>query len=65
MALRILRKVASDIKTNEFYTIMADETKDKSNQEQVVVVFRHVYEDLNVHVDFVGFHLENSMTPLH
>ncbi len=61
MALRILRKVASDIKTNEFYTIMADETTDKSNREQVVVVFRHVDEDLNVHEDFVGFHQVNSI----
>ena len=61
MALRILRKVAGNIKSNEFYTIMADETTDKSNREQVVLVFRHVDDDLNVHEDFVGFHQVNSI----
>ncbi|XP_052271528.1 52 kDa repressor of the inhibitor of the protein kinase-like [Dreissena polymorpha] len=61
MALCILGKVASDIKTNKFFTIMADETTDKSNQEQVVLVFRHVDKDLNVHEDFVGFHRVHSI----
>ncbi|XP_052268596.1 uncharacterized protein LOC127869976 [Dreissena polymorpha] len=35
---------------------MADETTDKANREQVVLVFRHVDMDFNVHEDFVGLH---------
>ncbi|XP_052268522.1 zinc finger MYM-type protein 1-like [Dreissena polymorpha] len=61
MAIHIIHKVASNIKTNEFYTIIADEKTDKSNREQVVLVFRHVDEDLNVHEDFVGFHQVHSI----
>ena len=56
MALKILREIGSQIKHAKFYTMMADETTDSANREQVVLVFRWVDDDLNVHEDFVGLH---------
>ena len=35
MALSILRKIAVNLRTTEFYTIMVDECTDISNHEQV------------------------------
>ena len=32
-----------------FFSIMADETTDKSNREQVVIVIRHVNTELVAH----------------
>ena len=37
MALRILREIAFNIRSSVFYTIMADETADVSNKEQLVI----------------------------
>ena len=42
MAFKILREIAENIKNSGFFSIMADETKDTSNGEQVVIVIRHV-----------------------
>jgi len=40
----------------KFFTLMADEATDAGNKEQLVIVFRWVDENLNVHEDFVGLH---------
>ncbi|XP_053398113.1 zinc finger MYM-type protein 1-like [Mercenaria mercenaria] len=61
MALGILRRVAANIGTNRFYSIMVDEATDQSNREQVVLVLRHVDSDLNVHEDFIGLYLVHSI----
>ena len=37
MALNVLREVAASLHTSTFYTLMADETTDMSNREQVVL----------------------------
>ena len=37
MALEVLREVATNLHSTEFYTIMVDETIDASNHEQVVI----------------------------
>ena len=54
MTLGILKEVSENIKNAKFFTIMADETADVANKEQVVICFRWVDDDLNVHEDFVG-----------
>lgn len=35
MSLSVLRKIASEIQTSEFFTIMIDECTDVANKEQV------------------------------
>ena len=44
MGVSILRKVAADCQVSPFLTIMADETTDVSNQEQVTPFVRWVTE---------------------
>ena len=53
-ALRILRDIASNIRSSVFYTVMADETADVSNKEQLVICIRWVDDDLTAHEDFIG-----------
>lgn len=40
MALKVLGDVASRIHTSSCYSLMADETTDVSNQEQLTIVLR-------------------------
>ena len=61
IALRILREIAQDIRNSTFFSIMADETTDKSNREQVVIVIRHVDENLLVHEEFIGLSMVESL----
>ena len=56
MALRVLREIAQNIQNALIYTIMADETADVSNKEQLVLCIRWVDDDLVVHEDFIGMH---------
>ena len=44
-----------------FYAIMADETTDCSNREQLVVCLRWVDNDLQVHEDFIRLHVVESI----
>ena len=54
MALQILREVAARIQRSTFFSIMADETTDMSNREQLVICLRWVDDDLVPHEDFIG-----------
>ena len=54
MGLKLMRNVAANIRSAKFYTIMADETADVSNTEQLVICIRWVDDDLNIHEDFIG-----------
>ena len=56
MALLILRDVIPCIKESRLYSIMADESTDITNQEQLVICIRWVDKDLNPHEDFIGLH---------
>ena len=56
MALGLLRERASSIQSVKFYTIMADETADIFNEEQLVICFRWVDEALSIHEGFIGLH---------
>ena len=57
MAVKVLRGVSDRLRTSPFYAIMADETTDSANKEQVVVVLRWVdTKDFSVHEDFIGLY---------
>ena len=60
MALQVLKEVASSLQSSEFYSVLADETADSSNKEQLVVCIRWVDDKLEAHEEFIGLtHLEN------
>ena len=56
MAFRVLHEIARNIQNAVIYTIIADETTDVSNKEQLVFCLRWVDDDLMVHEDFIGMH---------
>ena len=56
MAVKLLGDITKRIQKVKFFTLMADETTDAGNKEQLVIVFRWVDEKLNVHEDFIGLH---------
>ena len=56
MAHACLREITKELQMAQYYTIMADETTDSSNKEQLVNVFRYVDDDLHVHEEFVGLY---------
>ena len=61
LGLQILRDIASNLQRSPFLTIMADETTDKSNQEQVTLFLRWVADDLQVNEEFLGLYHVNSI----
>lgn len=61
MAVNVLRNIATSIQKAKFYSVMADEVTDASNKEQVIVCFRTVDENFEVHEDFVGIHAVESI----
>jgi len=61
MAEQVLRHIAEQIQSTVYFTVMVDETADCSNNEQVVLVFRWVGEDLVPHKDFIGLYLTDSI----
>ena len=58
MAKEVLDEIATNIQSADLFTVMADESTDASNKEQVVVVIRWVDKSLDVHEDFI--HLYNT-----
>ena len=51
MGLSLLRKLLSDIRSAEFFSVIADEATDISNKEQMTVCIRWVDEDFLIHED--------------
>ena len=47
MAMYILRSIVKNIKDSSYYNIIADETTDTTNNEQLVIYIRWVDSDLN------------------
>ena len=43
---RVLREITGDLQTSPFLTLMADETTDATNKEQVTLVLHWVTEEL-------------------
>ena len=56
MALEILRDIAKNIQSADFFAILADETGGISNTEQLVFCIRWVDDVLQVHEEFIGLH---------
>ena len=50
----MLQSITKELQSSPFVTVMADETTDCSNREQVTIVVRHVAENLEVHEEFIG-----------
>ena len=48
-------KILEEVKAAGHYSIIADETTDTSNSEQLSIVLRFVDADLNVREEFLGF----------
>ena len=49
MGHQVLRDIAADLQASSFLTVMADETTDSLNHDQVTLIFRLVTKDLQVH----------------
>ena len=62
MAHKVLRSLLSDISSRKWYAIMADETRDISNHEQLVLCIRSVSEDYVVHEDMIGMYRLEDIT---
>ena len=58
-----LLEVTKELQGAKYYTIMADETTDASNKEQLITVFHYVDELMQVHEDFVGLYLLDKTDP--
>lgn len=56
-----IQDMAEEFRTSPFLTIMADETTDVSNVEQVTLFIRWVTNDLQVHEDFLGLYSVTSI----
>ena len=54
MALIVLRGTASDIAESGYYTIMADESSDASNIEQLVICICWVDKEMIVCEEYIG-----------
>ena len=62
MAHKVLRSLLSDISSRKWYAIMADETRDISNREQLVLCNRSVSDNYVVHEDMVGLYQLDDTT---
>ena len=61
MTLGMMRQISANIQSATFFTIIADEKAEVSNQEQLVICIRWVDECFVIHEDFIGKHpLERS-----
>ena len=56
MAHRVLRKILGDFQTSPFLALMADETADIANKEQLTLVIRWIDKNLNVNEEFLGMY---------
>lgn len=56
MSQILVRGISEDIRNSLYYALMADETTDVSNREQLVICIRWIDELLEVHEDFIGLY---------
>ena len=54
MALQVLREVAQNIQSVDFYSLIGDKATDVSNALQLVICLRWVDCDLVAHDEFIG-----------
>ena len=55
MGVKILRDISLDLQSSPFLSIMVDETRDVSNNEQATVVIRWI-QDFEVYEEFLGLY---------
>lgn len=56
MSNAVLQEIAKDIKADEFFSLMVDETTDVSVKEQLIMVLRHVSDNFEISEEFVGLY---------
>ena len=54
LALKVLHDTASDITESGYYSIIADESTDASNIEQLVICIRWVDKEMTVCKEYIG-----------
>ena len=54
MAHKVLHSLISDVQSHKWYFILADETRDLSNHEQMVICLRWVSNEYEVCEDLIG-----------
>ena len=52
----MMRQISANIQNATFFTIMADDTADVSNEEQVVICIRWADACFVIHKGFIGMH---------
>ena len=61
MANTLVREILSSVKHARHYSIMADESRDIANKEQMTFVIGWVSDDLQLNQDFIGmYHLQKT-----
>ena len=60
LVLKILRRVAKDIADSGCYSILASESTDASNTQQLVICIRWVTKDLEVFEEFIGMLVQQA-----
>ena len=61
MGQKLLRELLSDIHKAGIFSIVADETRDITNQEQLSICIRWVDEEFTIHEDLIGLvHVEKT-----
>ncbi|CAG2218220.1 unnamed protein product [Mytilus edulis] len=61
MAQMIVREISDNIRKSLYFGLMADETTDVANKEQLVVCLRWIDQALDVHEDFIGlYQIDNT-----
>ena len=56
MSLQVISEISTLLHGAQFYTVMADETTDVSNCEQVTICIRWVSASFEVHEEFIGLY---------
>ena len=54
MGTTLLRQLLTKMRAIKWFSVMADETRDVSNNEQLTIVIRWVDTDDVIHEDFIG-----------
>ena len=57
MALQVLREIARENRSADFFTFMVDEATDVANISQLTLCIRWVEDNLDCHEDFIELHL--------
>ena len=56
MALQVLREIARENRSADFFTFMVDEATDVANISQLTLCIRWVEDNLDCHEDFIKLH---------